>query len=51
MKFKNHTEEKYKYPKTILFPEESNNDYSYFPSTAWTRCGYRKLSEKRENNM
>ena len=51
MKFEDYGDKKYKFQKTSLFLEESNNDYSYFPSTAWTRCGYRKLSEKRENNI
>ena len=51
MKLEDYEDEKYKSPKTSLFPEESNNDYSYFPSTAWTRCSYRKLSEKRDNNI
>ncbi len=39
MKFEDYADEKYKFPKTILFQGESNNDYSYFPSTAGTRCG------------
>ena len=39
MKFEDYADEKYKFPKTSLFQEESNNDYFYFPSTAGTRCG------------
>ncbi len=50
MKLEDYIDEKYKSQKTSLFPEEYN-DYSYFPSTAWTRCSYRKLSEKRDNNI
>mgnify|MGYP001447237426 FL=1 len=46
MKFEDYADEKYKFPKTSLFPEESNNDYSYFPSTAGTRCSYWKLTER-----
>ena len=36
--------EKYRWPETYLFPEKPNKDYSYFPSTAGTRCSYRKLT-------
>ena len=48
MKFEDYEDENHKYPKTSLFPEESNNNYSYFPSTAGTRYSYRKLSKKKE---
>jgi len=51
MKFEDYGDKKYKSPKTSLFPEKSNNDYSYFSITAGTRCSYRKLSEKRENTL
>ena len=44
MKFKDYGEEKYRWPETYLFPEKPNKDYSYFPSTAGTRCSYRKLT-------
>ncbi len=44
MKFEDYGEEKYRWPETYLFPEKPNKDYSYFPSTAGTRCSYRKLT-------
>ena len=50
MKFEDYADEKYKFPKTSLFPEESNNDYSYFPSTAGTRCSYWKLTERQRED-
>ncbi len=46
MKFEDYGEEKYKFPKTYLYPEKPNDNYSYFPSTAGTKCSYRKLSKK-----
>ena len=48
MKFEDDGEEKYRWPETYLFPEKPNKDYSYFPSTAGTRCSYRKLSKKEK---
>ena len=48
MKFEDYGEEKYEYPKTYLFPQEPNKDYSYFPSTAGTSCSYRKLTKKEK---
>ena len=50
MKFADYGDEKYKFPTTYLFPQESNNDYSYFPSTAGTRCSYRKLTRKERKD-
>ena len=48
MKFEDDGEEKYKFPKTYLYPEKPNDKYSYFPSTAGTKCSYRKLSKKEK---
>ena len=50
MKFKDDGEEKYRWPNTYLFPEKPNKDYSYFPSTAGTRCSYRKLTRKERED-
>ena len=50
MKFEDYGDEKYKFPKTYLFPQKFNNDYSYFPSTAGTRCSYRKLTRKERKD-
>ena len=50
MKFGDDGEEEYRWPKTYLFPEEPNKDFSYFPSTAGTRCSYRKLTRKEREN-
>ena len=50
MKFADYGDAKYKFPKTYLFPQESNNDFSYFPSTAGTRCSYRKLTRKERKD-
>tara|TARA_Y100000287_G_scaffold184344_1_gene185103 strand:- start:1196 stop:1594 length:399 start_codon:yes stop_codon:yes gene_type:complete len=54
MNFKDSGEDKYKWPRTYLFPEpnlypaEKNKDYSYFPSTVGTRCSYRTLTIKEK---
>ena len=50
MKFEDYGEEKYRWPETYLFPEKPNKDYSYFPSTAGTRCSYRKLTRKERDD-
>ena len=50
MKLADYGDAKYKFPKTYLFPQESNNDYSYFPSTVGTRCSYRKLTRKERKD-
>ncbi len=38
MKFGDDGVEECRWPKTFLFPEEPNNDFFYFPSTAGSRC-------------
>tara|TARA_Y100001970_G_C14013912_1_gene739952 strand:+ start:329 stop:712 length:384 start_codon:yes stop_codon:yes gene_type:complete len=48
MKFEDDGEEKYKYPETYLYPEKPNDKYSYFPSTAGTKCSFRELSKKEK---
>ena len=48
MKFEDYGEEKYKFPEVYLFPEKPNDEYSYFPSTAGTKCSFRKLSKKEK---
>ena len=48
MKFEDDGDEKYKFPETYLFPEKPNDKYSYFPSTAGSKCSYRKLSKKEK---
>ena len=48
MKFEDHGEEQYKFPKTYLYPEKPNDKYSYFPSTAGTKCSFRELSKKEK---
>ena len=50
MKSKEDSEENYRSPNTYLFPEKPNKDYSYFPSTAGTRCSYRKLTRKERED-
>ena len=44
MRFKDYGDEKYKFPEVYLYPNKTNKEYSYFPSTAGTKCSYRKLS-------
>ena len=51
MKFEDDGAEKYRWPETYLFPEKPNKDYSYFPSTAGTRCSYRKLTRKERDDF
>ena len=50
MKFEDDGKEKYKFPATYLYPEKPNDKYSYFPSTAGTKCSYRKLSRKERED-
>ena len=50
MKFEDYGDEKYKFPETYLFPEKPNDKYSYFPSTAGTKCSYRKLTRKERDD-
>ena len=46
MKFKDYGDAKYKFPEVYLYPKKTNKLYSYFPSTAGTKCSHRKLSRK-----
>ena len=48
MKFEDYGDEKYKFPEVYLYPEKPNNEYSYFPSTAGTKCSFRKLTKKEK---
>ena len=48
MKFEDYGDKKYKFPSTYLYPEKPNDKYSYFPSTAGSKCSYRKLSKKEK---
>ena len=50
MKFEDYGDDKYKFPEVYLFPEKTNKQYSYFPSTAGTRCSYRKLTRKERED-
>ena len=46
MKFKDYGDDKYKFPEVYLYPKKTDKLYSYFPSTAGTKCSHRKLSRK-----
>ena len=46
MKFKDYGDDKYKFPEVYLYPKKTNKLYSYFPSTAGTKCSHRKLTKK-----
>ena len=46
MKFEDYGDDKYKFPEVYLYPKKTNKQYSYFPSTAGTKCSHRKLSRK-----
>ena len=46
MKFKDYRDDKYKFPKIYLYPKKTDKPYSYFPSTAGTKCCHRKISRK-----
>ena len=48
MKFEDYGDEKYKSPKTYLYPEKPNDKYFYFPSTSDEKCSFRKLSKKEK---
>ncbi|MDC3234129.1 hypothetical protein OA980_01095 [Prochlorococcus sp. AH-716-A06] len=50
MKFEDYGDDKFKFPEVYLFPEKTNKQYSYFPSTAGTKCSYRKLSRKEREH-
>ena len=51
MKLEGHGEDQYSWPITYLFPEASNEEYKYFPSTAGTQCSYRILDAKENNSL
>ena len=44
MKLLGNGEEQFSWPITYLYPEDSNDNYRYFPSTAGTQCSFRKLT-------
>jgi len=46
MKFKDYGDDKYRFPEVYLYPKKTNKTYSYFPSTAGTKCSHRKLTRK-----
>ena len=48
MRLDGHGEDEYKWPDVYLFPEKPDKRYSYFPSTAGTKCSFRKLSRKEK---
>ncbi len=48
MKFEDYGDDKYKFPEVYLYPKKTNKQYSYFPSTAGTKCSYRKLIKKEK---
>ena len=50
MKFEDYGDDKYKFPEVYLYPEKTNKEYSYFPSTAGTKCSHRKLTRKERKN-
>ena len=50
MKFEDYGDDKYKFPEVYLYPKKTNKLYSYFPSTAGTKCSYRKLTRKEREN-
>ena len=50
MKFEDYGDDKYKFPEVYLYPEKTNKQYFYFPSTAGTKCSYRKLSRKERED-
>ena len=50
MKFEDYGDDKYKFPEVYLYPEKTNKEYSYFPSTAATKCNYRKLTKKERED-
>ena len=49
MKFEDDGEEKYKFPKTYLYPEKPNDKYLYFPSTTGSKCSYRNLTRNERD--
>ena len=38
MRFEDYGKEKYKYPKSYLYPEKAKDKYSYFPITRGLKC-------------
>ena len=48
MKLLGNGEEQYSWPITYLYPEASDDNYRYFPSTAGTQCSYRKLTPEEK---
>ena len=48
MVFEDDGDEKYKFPKTFLWPEKTDKRYTYYPSTAGTFCSSRELTKKEK---
>ena len=48
MLFEDDGDQKYKFPKTFLWPEKTDKRYTYFPSTAGTFCSSRELTKKEK---
>ena len=46
MKFEDYGDEKYKFPKSFLWPEKTDKRYLYFPIIAGTQSSSRELTKK-----
>ena len=51
MKLEGHGEDQYSWPIIYMYPEASDDNYKYFPSTAGTSCSYRKLTKEEKNSL
>ena len=51
VKLTDNGDEKYRWPATYLFPEETDKNYKYFPPTAVGKCSYRKLKRKEKKKL
>ena len=51
MLFEDDGDEKYKFPKSFLWPEKTDKRYSYFLSTVGTHCSSRGLTKKKRENF
>ena len=51
MKLQGNGNEEYSWPMVYLFPEASDDQYKYFPSTARTQCSYKILTPEEKATL
>ena len=51
LRLEGHGDDQYSWPIIYIYPEASDEQFKYFPSTAGTPCSYRQLNEKDKNSL